>query len=117
MPAGEAGAGGDTGEKAIAFAVPALPDLDYDGLLVEKLRRAVRREAVSCAVIAGGVAANRRLRRRLEDFARDESVMVFFPDLALCTDNAAMIAGLGYRLWETGLRHDLSLDAHAMTLR
>ena len=43
--------------------------------------------------------------------------MVFFPDLALCTDNAAMIAGLGYRLWETGLRHDLSLDAHAMTLR
>jgi N6-L-threonylcarbamoyladenine synthase len=86
-------------------------------VLITKLRRAVRREAVDCAIIAGGVAANRRLRGRLEQFAHSEGVKVLFPDLALCTDNAAMIAGLGCRLWESGQRDDLSLDAHAMTIR
>ncbi|MBI4603584.1 MAG: tRNA (adenosine(37)-N6)-threonylcarbamoyltransferase complex transferase subunit TsaD [Planctomycetes bacterium] len=86
-------------------------------VLVEKLRRAVRREAAAAAVVAGGVAANRRLRARLERLARSERLRVYYPDLSLCTDNAAMIAGLGFQLWEEGLRHDLSLDAHAMTVR
>jgi tRNA A37 threonylcarbamoyltransferase TsaD len=44
-------------------------------------------------------------------------VAIFFPDLSLCTDNAAMIAGLGYQLHEAGLRHDLSLDAFAVAAR
>lgn len=86
-------------------------------VMIEKLRRAVRREAVSRAIISGGVAANRRLRERLEAFSEKESVQVFYPDLALCTDNGAMIAGLGYQLWESGLRHDHWLDACAMTTR
>jgi len=85
-------------------------------VMVEKLRRAVRREGVRTAAVAGGVAANRRLRRRLEEFARDANVTVRFPDLALCTDNAAMIAGLGYHLHAAGAEDDLSLDAHAMTV-
>jgi N6-L-threonylcarbamoyladenine synthase len=86
-------------------------------VLVEKLRRAVRREGFDRAIVSGGVAANRRLRDRLERFAAKESVTVRFPDLALCTDNAAMIAGLGYQLWTAGVRHDQTLDAYPMTAR
>ena len=86
-------------------------------VLIEKLRRAVRLQGVRSAILAGGVAANRRLRTRLEAFSREESVRVFFPDLALCTDNAAMIAGLGYHLRQAGVQHDLSLDAYPMTVR
>lgn len=86
-------------------------------VLIEKLRRAVRREAVDRAIISGGVAANSRLRARLEQFSAREGVRVLYPDLSLCTDNAAMIAGLGYRLREAGVCHDLSLDAFAMTIR
>ena len=85
-------------------------------ILIEKLRRAVRRQQVDCALVSGGVAANQHLRQRLERFSREESVKVLIPDLTLCTDNAAMIAGMGYRLWESGRRDDLSLDAFPMSL-
>ncbi len=87
-------------------------------VMIEKLRRAVRREAGVCsAIIAGGVAANRRLRSRLESFRKEQSVETLYPDLPLCTDNAAMIAGLGFELWETGRRDGLGLDAFAMMAR
>ncbi len=90
-------------------------------VMVEKLKRAVRRQAsegeIRCALIAGGVAANRRLRSRLERFASDEAVRVLYPDLPLCTDNAAMIAGLGHALWVRGVRDGLGLDAHAAMAR
>jgi N6-L-threonylcarbamoyladenine synthase len=86
-------------------------------VLVEKLRRAVRREGVSRAIVSGGVAANRRLRDRLARFATREGVTVRFPDLALCTDNAAMIAGLGHQLLASGVRHDQALDAYPMAAR
>lgn len=86
-------------------------------VLIEKLRRAVRRQGVNCALVSGGVAANQHLRQRLARFSREESVKVLIPDLSLCTDNAGMIAGMGYRLWESGLRDDLSLDAFPMSAR
>ena len=86
-------------------------------VMIEKLRRAVRREGVTRAIISGGVAANRRLRERLEAFSRTEAIAVIYPDLSLCTDNGAMIAGMGFQLWESGLRHDHWLDACAMTTR
>lgn len=86
-------------------------------VLVEKLRRAVRREGVRSAILSGGVAANGRLRERLDAFAAEESLRLLTPDLALCTDNAAMSAGLGFQLWRAGVRHDLSLEAQAMTDR
>ncbi len=84
-------------------------------VLLEKLRRAVRREKVEHAIVAGGVAANRHLRERLADFAAVEGVAVHYPDLELCTDNGAMIAALGFQLWKRGTRHDLTLDAFPMT--
>ena len=86
-------------------------------VLVEKLRRAVAREGVPRAIVAGGVAANRKLRERLRELGEREGIQVHYPALSLCTDNAAMIAGLGHRLHEAGVRHDHSLDAYPMTTR
>jgi N6-L-threonylcarbamoyladenine synthase len=86
-------------------------------VLVEKLRRAVRREQVRSATVSGGVAANRRLRARLEALAAEEGIGLRYPAPALCTDNAAMIAGLGHELWREGARDDLSLDAQATMVR
>ena len=86
-------------------------------ILITKLTRAIRREDVKCALVAGGVAANSRLRSRLAVLAQKERVDVFYPHPKLCTDNAAMIAGLGFQLFQNGTRHDLSLDAYPMMER
>lgn len=47
-------------------------------------------------VISGGVSANFRLREKLDALAVEAGVKVFYPELKLCTDNAAMIASAGY---------------------
>jgi tRNA N6-adenosine threonylcarbamoyltransferase len=86
-------------------------------ILVEKLRRALRREGQGRAIIGGGVAANRRLRARLDKLAAEEGYQVYYPEQQLCTDNGAMIAGLGTRLLEEGMRSDLSLDADPVAAR
>lgn len=86
-------------------------------VLVEKLQRAMRRENVFRAVIGGGVAANGRLRTRLDTLAQKNDYDIYYPPRELCTDNGAMIAGLGYWLLEDGRRDDLSLDADPVTAR
>jgi N6-L-threonylcarbamoyladenine synthase len=61
--------------------------------------------------IGGGVAANLRLRQALEqDCRRVRSLKCVFPPLALCMDNAAMIASAGFALYESGVHHDLLED-------
>jgi N6-L-threonylcarbamoyladenine synthase len=61
-------------------------------------------------VAGGGVAANSRLRERL---AAEPGLEVIFPSLALCTDNAAMVAGLGWQLLRDGKTASLDLNAEA----
>jgi N6-L-threonylcarbamoyladenine synthase len=61
-------------------------------VLIKKSLRACEREGVNRLVIAGGVAANSRLRGSLEKSAGNEGVKVFIPQPKYCTDNAAMIA-------------------------
>ena len=46
-------------------------------------------------VVAGGVAANKQIRKVLKKLCKEESFEIYFPDLKLCTDNAAMIAFAG----------------------
>jgi len=83
-------------------------------VLVEKLRRALRAQGLRRAVIGGGVAANRHLRARLEELGRVEEFEIRFPDLALCTDNGAMIAALGACLLARGETSELTLEASPM---
>ena len=66
--------------------------------------------------VAGGVACNERLREVMRERAAKEDVRAFFPSPAYCTDNAVMIAGLGWRRFEAGLTAGLGLDASARSL-
>lgn len=61
--------------------------------LIASLFRAAEEFAPASIVVAGGVAANRELRRCVQN---SFSTPVIFPDIKLCTDNAAMIAALAY---------------------
>jgi len=80
-------------------------------VLVEKIRRALRREGLRRLVLGGGVAANRHLRERLAELGAAEDVEVLVPPPSLCTDNGAMIAGIGFELLREGRTSDLLLDA------
>ena len=60
-----------------------------------KLKRALDQTGLERLVVAGGVAANRPLRQRLTAMMADRGGRVFFPEIELCTDNAAMIALAG----------------------
>jgi N6-L-threonylcarbamoyladenine synthase len=74
-------------------------------VLVAKSVAAVARCGLGQLVVAGGVGANRELRRQLDAAGRARGFRVFYPELALCTDNGAMIAFAGaLRLAEGGLR-------------
>ncbi|MFO1053015.1 MAG: tRNA (adenosine(37)-N6)-threonylcarbamoyltransferase complex transferase subunit TsaD [Planctomycetota bacterium] len=85
------------------------------GTLVRKLRRAAEAmPELRALAIGGGVARNRLLRQKLADDRRLARLRIAFPPLDLCSDNGAMIAGLGHHLWrERGQVDDLSLDARA----
>lgn len=61
-------------------------------------------------VVGGGVAANSFLRKELSQLS---GVSVIFPSMKLCTDNGAMIAGIGYHYIKNGITSDLSLNAKA----
>ena len=63
--------------------------------LVRKTLRAAHAAHASTIVVAGGVSANKRLRQRLAEDCRAEGLQLSIPPMKLCTDNAAMIAGLG----------------------
>jgi N6-L-threonylcarbamoyladenine synthase len=61
-------------------------------VLVHKSMRALRDSGLQRLVVAGGVGANALLRSRLNGAAAHRSLQVHYPELALCTDNGAMIA-------------------------
>jgi len=72
-------------------------------VLTEKLLAAARVTGIETLVIGGGVAANSALRARLLDVAVRGDARVVIPAIALCTDNAAMVAAVAaYRLAADG---------------
>jgi N6-L-threonylcarbamoyladenine synthase len=81
--------------------------------LVKKTILAARREKQKRILVAGGVAANRRLRAKMEEQARADGCEVAFPPVPLCTDNAAMVAALGDCLLGGGKDDGIMLDADA----
>ena len=62
-------------------------------------------------VLAGGVSANSYIRCEFEKLQKEENIEVYFPELKLCTDNAAMIASSGYYNYLKGNVSDFTLNA------
>ena len=79
--------------------------------ILRKLRRAISTTGARSVIIGGGVSANRGLREGLATLG----VPAFVPAMRFCTDNAAMIAGLGDVLLREGRVSDLTLDAVTQT--
>jgi N6-L-threonylcarbamoyladenine synthase len=72
-------------------------------VLVKKSMRAVKESGLKRLVVAGGVGANRELRRQLDSLAKKAGISVFYPELEFCTDNGAMIAQAGALRFQAGL--------------
>lgn len=78
--------------------------------LVSKSLAALDQTGLKQLVVAGGVGANRKLRESLTAAAAKRRASVFYPPLALCTDNGAMIAHVGaLRLAEARLEYDVNV--------
>lgn len=71
-------------------------------VLVAKSMRLLKETGLKTLAISGGVAANSRLRERLKEELDKEGMKLYYPDLILCTDNAAMIAMAGYLNYKNG---------------
>jgi len=81
-------------------------------VLIEKIKGVVKAEKINKVVIAGGVAANSELRRRLMGLKK-ANIEIYLPSKHLCTDNAAMIAVSGYHRYLNGETSDMFLNAKA----
>lgn len=79
-------------------------------IIVSRVLRAVRDTGMKKVVAGGGVSANSYLRKRL---AEEKNITAIFPSVKLCTDNAAMIAGLGFHLLASGEKSSYHLNAEA----
>ncbi len=85
-------------------------------VLAEKTRRAAmiylaENPKQPALAVAGGVAANTEIRAKLESISSELGIKFTAPPLALCTDNAAMIAYAGLELFEAGQRDGMDLSA------
>ena len=81
---------------------PSFPDLAASfqeavaDTLVRNTSEAARAFDARQVLMAGGVAANSRLRTKLAGWSKTAGIPVAFPPLSLCTDNAAMVAAAGF---------------------
>lgn len=82
-------------------------------MLVKKTVAAAQNLGYKTVVLAGGVSANSRLRSEFENVCKRENIRLFYPPIALCGDNAAMIGSQGYFEYEVGNFADASLNAIA----
>ncbi|MBC8235858.1 tRNA (adenosine(37)-N6)-threonylcarbamoyltransferase complex transferase subunit TsaD, partial [bacterium] len=82
-------------------------------VLIAKTMLATQSQNVSAITLTGGVAANSELRRVMAEAGEQRNIKVYFPSRVLCTDNAAMIAGIAYRKYQAGERAGLDLNAMA----
>ncbi len=97
----------DRADVAAAFEAAVCDNLTAPSL------QAAREHGLERILVAGGVACNRRLRSVMKARAEKVGIETYFPSPAYCTDNAAMIAGLGWEHLQAGERADLSMDASA----
>ena len=81
--------------------------------LVPRTMDAARARGYGKVAVAGGVAANSRIRSDLERACRASGDKLYLPPLSLCGDNAAMIGCQGYYEYLAGTRAGMELNAYA----
>jgi N6-L-threonylcarbamoyladenine synthase len=79
-------------------------------ILMRRVRRALKDTGLTRVVAGGGVVANSLLRKELLEL---KDIKTVIPSMSLCTDNGAMIAGLGFQYLERGITSDYSINASA----
>lgn len=94
-------------DLAYAFQEAALNEI------MQKTKYALDHYDVKHFVLAGGVAANSRLRERVIELNQNyPELKITIPPMWCCTDNAAMIGAVGYVAYNHGVRGDLSISAN-----
>ena len=81
--------------------------------LVPRVMAAARMRGYGRVAVAGGVAANSRIRADLTAACQASGDRLFLPELKYCGDNAAMIGCQGYYEWKAGRTAGLELNAYA----
>lgn len=76
--------------------------------LTEVTERAMAHTEKNEVLLGGGVAANMRLREMVRLMAEDRDAAFFVPDKKVCVDNGAMIAWLGYLMYNSGTRMSIA---------
>ncbi len=85
-------------------------------VIINNTKRAVeelKNRNINCnkIVLAGGVSSNTYIRKEFDELSKEKDLQIYYPELKLCTDNAAMIAAAGYYEYLNGSRADMSLNA------
>jgi N6-L-threonylcarbamoyladenine synthase len=84
-------------------------------MLTEVTERAMAHIEKKEVLLGGGVASNKRLREMVETMAKDRSAKFFVPSRDVCVDNGAMIAWLGFLMYDSSLR--MSIDESIINQR
>ncbi len=80
-------------------------------VLVKNTIALSKEKDINVIALAGGVAANQELRAKMQEACDQEDIVLKYPAMELCTDNAAMIGSAAYFDYVKGVRHGWDLNA------
>ena len=86
------------------------------GALLAKLKLAQKKYGLKQVLITGGVSANSRLRSLAQNWAIEQKIELFVPEMKYCTDNAAMIGWAGIEKFKKGCFENFNLTPSARSL-